>query len=460
MAHTLDRGMPASIDAEKAILGAIFIDERQPNECLLQAINRIKVEDFSLDSHRRIYRAMLAVAEAEKPIDFVTVTEHLGEKKEIEAVGGVVYVTCLTDGLPRYKNIESYCDILVKASAQRQIIHAAQRAVAEAYEQGDPGEITGKLQAEVDSITTREQGKNCVHVSQIGPPLCRQLIADFNERGSTIGLPSGIGRLDCALGGLVRGENICIAGYTGAGKTAFALNVVEKNCPNDVPVTFYSFEVDKETLLIRLACKRLGIPQIKIRNKTISYDDTLRIIAEIQEIQRWPFWIDDRSFLTPRELYASARMQAAKGARLFVTDHLHLFAANCKGHSIREQCNEASATIRAMGKDSRVPVLNLCQLSRPEDKRTPRKPVLYDLKESGNIENDSHSVVMLWCEMTENQDGHLEKTGRDAILLRKNRSGPLIEIAAKFNGELMYWEEESPYVPPTSSYQAYQRSMQ
>lgn len=440
-----DRTMPANIDAEKAILGSILLDSRTPNECLLQATMQLKHGDFSLDSHRRIYKAMLELGEREKPIDFVTVPQQVGD---VASIGGESYITSLTDGLPRLKNIESYCAIVIRASQQRQLIHAAQAATQEALEQSDPGEVTGRLQAHLDSITSREQSRNCVHVSQIGPEMCRRLIAEHDAPGTTIGLPTGIGRLDYALGGLVRGENIVVAGYTGGGKTAFALNIVEHNCPNDIPVTFYSFEMDREALLLRLAAKRRGIPQIKVRTKSISRDELMVLMEEIVEIQRWPLWIDDRTRMTPRELYASARMQAARGARLFVTDHLHIFVDSCAGHTLREQVNTASATIRAMAKDSNVPVLNLCQLSRPEDKRTPQKPTMYHLKESGSLEQDAHNVILLWREKDDDLAENGGYTGNDAIILGKNRSGPTLEIAARYDGPLMAWQERSSYAPP------------
>lgn len=443
----IEKEFPSDSSLEKAILGAILWDGREPNSCLLEATESLKVDDFSLDSHRRIYSVMLELGAKDVPITYQSIHDALKEHKAVETVGGVAYITDLTHGSLPVRTIRHYCDSLIKISAKRKMLYALEVATHQAYEFiSDPGDIAATMQEQFSAIVERQQNKNCAAVSSFADDMCRRMVADFDAGGKQVGLPSGIRRLDAALGGFVRGENVVVAGYTGTGKTAFALNVVEKNCSNDVPSTFYSFEVDRDTLLIRLACKRLEIPQIKIRNKTLAREDLFRIVAEIQEIKRWPLWIDDRSILTPRELYASARMQASRGTRLFVTDHLHLFAQNCKGHTLREQCNEASATIRAMGKDSRVPVLNLCQLSRPEDKRTPSKPTLYDLKESGNIENDSHSVVMLWREMVE-EDNRIRSTGNDAVLLRKNRNGPLLEIAAHFNGELMYWEEESPYLP-------------
>lgn len=448
--YSLDRALPSNPEIERAVIACIVMDQRQPNECLLQASNKLKVSDFSLDSHRRIYQAILELGSKEKPIDFNLLTDVLTANGELEAVGGSQYVTNISDGIPRLKNIEHYCDILIAHSTRRQVIHSCNAAMQSAYDDSDTAELTDRLQVAADGIRNRTHAQTCIHVSQIGPKLCQRLIAEYDSSGSTIGLPTGIGRLDFALGGLVKGENIVVAGYTGGGKTAFALNVVEKNCLNDVRVTYYSFEVDRDTLLIRLAAKRRGIPQIKLRTKTASRDELLEILDEINgEISRWPLYIDDRSKVSPAELYASARIEAARGTRLFVTDHIHIFANNCKGHTIREQVNEASGTIRAMAKDSQVPVLNLCQLSRPEDKRSPQKPTMYHLKESGALEQDAHSVVLLWRERDEDLKQNGGFTGNDAMIIGKNRSGPVLEIAARYHEELMYWKESNPYDPPS-----------
>ena len=436
-------GLPMAIEAERMILAAVFLDRSESQDVLLQAINKLKIIDFGLDSHRRIFGAMIRVADRKKGVDFGAVEDELRSRGELEAIGGSPYVLSLTDASSyiRLRNIGAYCDIVLKAAAQRQLIHAAAVAQESAYGLDEPEEIAGRLQAEIDSVTNRQQSQKCVSVADIGPGLCRKLISDFDKQGATVGLPTGIQRLDRALGGLVEGENIVVAGYTGGGKTAFALNIVEQNCPRDVPVTFYSFELDRDALMTRLAAKRCGIPQIKIRNKAINSGELSAIMAEIQEISRWPLWIDDRSGMSPRELYASARMQAARGARLFVTDYIQLFSSGCPGHTVREQVNLASATIRAMAKDCKVPVLNLSQLSRPGEKASPRKPTIYDLKESGNIEQDAHNVILLWREFEVDAQDRSHPTGKDSIIVGKNRNGPLIEIAAEYEGPLMYWKE-------------------
>jgi replicative DNA helicase len=443
---------PYSEETERTILGAILLDSRQPNECLLQAVDKISAGDFFLDSHRQIFNAFLEICKDEKPLDSEILIEFAVRTGLDKKIGGIDYLTDLGRHSIRLKNIQHYCETLKKYSAQRQLINASEVAIRQAYDLDDPGEISAQLQAHIDSVTSRIQLQNCVHVSQIGPALCRQMIEDFDKGGDTVGLPTGIGRLDRAIGGLAEGENIVIAAYTGGGKTAFALNVVEVNCPRDIPVTVYSFELKRFDLLIRLAAKRCGIPQIRIRNKAISRAELTQLLDEIGEIQRWPLWIDDRSGMTAKEFYASVRMQAARGSRLGVVDYVQLLANNCPGFTVREKVNCASGAVKSAAKDSKMPILNLSQLSRPNEKAAPRKPTIYDLKESGNIEQDAHSVILLYREFLVDDHDQAKPTGNDALILGKNRNGPTLEIAAEYDGPLMHWKEKQSAIPERNFY--------
>lgn len=438
-----NQSLPGNPDVERTILGAICLDNRTPNGCFMQAQQRITLDDFSLDSHKRIFRAMESLAAAKKPIEYTTLCDQLLASKEIESVGGVAYVTSLADQsyAIRLANIENYLEILIRVSSQRKIVLACTSAITQAYESEQPGEILGGLQENIDVITERNQGDACVHVSQLIDPLSEELVRRYEDAKDFIGLPTGIGRLNWALGGLVKGENIVVAGDTGGGKTAFALNVAEINCRKDNPVQFFSFELSKEELVLRLAAKRAGVSQIKLRNtRSMELNDMQLIIAEMQEIRRWPLWIDDSAGIGPREFYARGRMQAAKGSKLFVVDYLQKLAARAPGQTTREQVNTASEAIRSLAKDTAVPVLNLSQLARFEKAAQMRKPTMHDLKESGNIEQDAHVVLLLWRAM-EKQNNKFTYTGEDSLIIGKNRNGPTMEIPVYYEGALMHWRE-------------------
>jgi len=162
--HSLDRGLPASVDAERAILGAVLLD----NSSYPQAAEFLLADDFSLDSHRRIYLRMMELAETGKPVDFVTLTEQLGQHKEIEAVGGVAYVTSLTDGLPRVKNIEQYVRIVKDKALLRGLIHAASSAIQKAYEQDAPAEeIVDAAEAAIFQVAEKRIGQGFLGIPEI-----------------------------------------------------------------------------------------------------------------------------------------------------------------------------------------------------------------------------------------------------------------------------------------------------
>src|SRR5215471_668768 len=162
--YSLERGLPASIEAERAVLGAILLD----NLTYSQASEHLLADDFSLDSHRRIYLRMMELAEASRPIDFVTLTEQLGQHKEIEAVGGVAYVTSLTDGLPRVKNIDHYVKIVKDKALLRQLIHACGTAIQQAYEQEAPAkEIIEAAEAAIFRIADERLGQGFMSIAEI-----------------------------------------------------------------------------------------------------------------------------------------------------------------------------------------------------------------------------------------------------------------------------------------------------
>lgn len=442
---TLDRGMPTKPDAERQILAAIVFDQRNPNSCLMQAQARLMVEDFSLDSNRRIFKAMEELHTTGKAIDYTTLYNRLQDKGEVEAVGAS-YVTNLGDGMPRLQNVDVYIDIVLKASKQRQLIHVNTSAIQRAYELEDPDELAGSIQESLALITQRSQNEVCVPASAIVQALGQRLVQQFDSGARFIGLPTPIGRLNYALGGLVRKENIVIAADTGGGKTSLALNTTELNCKNDKPVHWFSIEMSKEALLLRLAASLTGINYMKIRNTgNLHQNELADVLHALTEIGRWPLWIDDTSDLTTRQMYARGRMQAARGARLLVGDYLQRQKA--PGATLREQVNNASACCAQLAKDGDVPFLNLSQLARFEKTSKDsqlRKPNMHDLKESGNIEQDADSVVLAWREQVRSEGGdRLIYTGNDSLIIGKNRNGPCFEIAVTFDGEVMVWRENN-----------------
>lgn len=436
MTKTADKSTnPVSQELEQSILACILLD--LSGGCFLQASQRITPEDFGLDTHVKIYRAMQAIVDVGKPIDYYTLVARLQDVGELESCG-IGYVTDLssnTAGHIRLKNIDHYLDRLLEYSGRRTIIRAADSAMQRAADGDGVGDVSGELQERLNRITARAQAQTCVPVSAIVQEVATKLVQQNQSKQDFIGLPTGIRRLDRLLSGLVAGEYIVVAADPGGGKTSFALNVTEINCLDDNPVQFFSLEMRRDPLVLRLGSGLTGINHLKFRNGSwMSEDELDRACQAFENIKGWPLWIDDSGGLAPRELYARGRMQVAKGAKLIVVDYLQKIAA--PGDSGYERATLASEAVRQLAKDTAVPVLCISQLSRRKD-RASQKPELFDLRDSGAIEQDAHAVIMLW-RPKENDNF----TGKDALLVRKNRSGPVGEIAAKYESGTMKWTQD------------------
>src|SRR5215813_10486650 len=222
--YRLDRGLPASIDAERAVLGAILLD----NLTYSQASEHLLAEDFSLDSHRRIYLRMMELAEVGRPIDFVTLTEQLGQHKEIEAVGGVAYVTSLTDGLPRVKNIEQYVKIVKDKALLRGQIHAATSAIQKAHEQEAPAEeIIDAAESEIFKVAEQRIGQGFLGIPEIVKQSFGSIDKLYEQGQRRSGLETHFEDFDSMTSGLQKSDLIIIAARPSMGKTAFAINIAE-----------------------------------------------------------------------------------------------------------------------------------------------------------------------------------------------------------------------------------------
>src|SRR5260221_1117528 len=252
--YMLDRGLPASADAERAILGAILLD----NSSYPKAAEHLQADDFSLDSNRRIYLRMMELAENGRAIDFVTLTEQLGQHKEIESVGGVAYVTSLTDGLPRVKNIEQFVKIVKDKALLRGLIHAASTAVQKAYEQDAPAEeIIDAAESAIFKVAEQRIGQGFLGITEIVKQSFGTIDKLYEQGQRITGLETHFEDLDGMTSGLQKSDLVIIAARPSMGKTAFAINIAENAAVGGNKVGgVFSLEMSRESLLLRLLCSQ------------------------------------------------------------------------------------------------------------------------------------------------------------------------------------------------------------
>jgi replicative DNA helicase len=442
MGQTADSILPVNMEAERSILGAILLD----NTCFSQAAAMLKADDFSLDSHRRIYGHMRVLGDSSRPIDFVTLTEELGRNRELEAIGGVAYLTSLTDGLPRVQNIEHYIRIVRDKAILRGIIHAANQAIQAAVEQSESAEeVLATAESAFFHLSDQRLGNDFTSVQEIYQHEIGDLQKLYNLGKDLTGLRTYFDDFDKLTSGLQPSDLIIIAARPSMGKTALAMNMAENAAVlGNRLVGVFSLEMSKKALLMRLLCSQANVDAHKLRSGFVGKEDYQKLWAALGRLSSAPLYIDDTPAISVSEVRAKAQRLKHQHGRLdlIVIDYLQLMAGTPPGggrrHENRNQeVSAISRGLKMVAKDLNVPVIALSQLSRAPEARTgDHRPQLSDLRESGSIEQDADVVAFIfrpeYYERDPEEKARLEEQGSE-IIVAKQRNGPTDVVHLRFN---------------------------
>jgi replicative DNA helicase len=429
LAHTL----PANVEAERSILGAILLDNLAYNE----AAEHLKPEDFSLDSHRRVFTRMVDLAESSRPIDMITLVEELDRRKELEAIGDVGYISGLVDGVPDRPSIEHYIKIVRDKALLRGLIHAANAAIARASDQSDPAEeILNDAEAAIFQLSEKRIGRGFMGIQDIVKESFGSVDA-LLQRGQRItGLATHYADLDEMTSGFQRSDLIIIAARPSMGKTAFAMNIAENASIEDQKVVgMFSLEMSREALLLRLLCSRARVDSHKMRTGSLWRDDMTKVVNAMEQLAHAPIFIDDTPGIALSEMRAKARrLQQSQGKLdLLIVDYLQLMSGGSRRYENRTQeVSAISRGLKALAKELAVPVVALSQLSRaPESRGGDHRPQLSDLRESGSIEQDADVVAFIFREEVYKQDDP-DLQGKAELIIAKQRNGPTGRVNLAF----------------------------
>lgn len=431
--YSLAHSLPANVEAERSILGAILLDNLAYNE----AAEHLRPEDFSLDSHRRIYTRMMDLAESSRPIDMITLVEELDCRKELEAIGDAGYISGLLDGVPDRPSIEHYIKIVRDKALLRGLIHAAHAAIARAAEQGDPAEdILNDAEAAIFQLSEKRIGRGFMGVQEIVKESFGSVDA-LLQRGQRItGLATHYTDLDEITSGLQGSDLIIIAARPSMGKTAFALNIAENAAIEDQKsVGVFSLEMSREALLLRLLCSKAKVDSHRMRTGSLWREDMDKVVRAMEQLAHAPIFIDDTPGIALSEMRAKARRLQQSHGRLdlIIVDYLQLMAGGSRRYENRTQeVSAISRGLKGLAKELKVPLVALSQLSRaPESRGGDHRPQLADLRESGSIEQDADVVAFIFREeVYKPDDPDLE--GRAEIIIAKQRNGPTGRINLAF----------------------------
>ena len=433
--YSIGSSLPANVEAERSILGAILLDNLAYN----QAAEHLRPEDFFLDSHRRIYNRMIDLAESSRPIDMITLVEELDRKKELESVGDVGYVSGLVDGVPDRPSIEHYIRIVRDKALLRGLIHAANSAIARASEQADPAEeILNDAEATIFQLSEKRIGRGFLGIQEIVKESFGS-VDNLLQRGQRItGLATHYDVLDEMTSGLQPSDLVILAARPSMGKTAFAMNIAENAAINDGKIVgIFSLEMSREALLLRMLCSSARVDSHKMRTGSLWREDMDKVVHAMDKLANAPLFIDDTPGISLSEMRAKARrlQQSQERLDLIVVDYLQLMSGG-SGKRYENRTQEVSAIsrgLKALAKELRVPVIALSQLSRAPESRGSgdHRPQLADLRESGAIEQDADLVMFIFREEVYKPDDP-ELEGKAEIIIAKQRNGPTGRVKLAF----------------------------
>jgi replicative DNA helicase len=438
---TLDAGLPANIDAEKVILGAILLD----NSAQAEAAERLEPDDFSLDSHRRIYLRMGELRDSGRAIDIVTLAEELGRYKEVESVGGVAYLASLTEGLPRRPVIEEYIRIVKDKSLHRRLMGICSQAIARAADQSETAlEVLGDVEASLLEVSEKGIVRGLQPLDQIVAESFGSIDNLYKHSREITGLATNFYDLDRLTSGLQKGELIILAARPSMGKTAFAINIAQNSAViHKATVAVFSLEMSKESLLRRMLASQARVDQRKLQTGFLGREDQGKLQHALEQLVEARLFIDDSAGISLAEMRAKSRRlkQTLGGLDLIVVDYLQLMSAtlpSAGGKRFENRTQEVSAIsrgLKALAKEMDVPVIALSQLSRASERRgDDKRPLLSDLRESGSIEQDADVVMFIHREAYYNRDAEMAEAdkAKSEIIIAKQRNGPTDTVHLNF----------------------------
>jgi len=393
---------PQNLEAEASLLGALLLDK----DAIIKVSDSLRPDDFYKESHGLIYQSMLDLFEKHEPIDIITVSNRLDEKKQLSTSGGKAYLAELTSGVPNSSHVISYANTIRKKSTLRKLEQAAADISEFSFsESEDVDKLLDMAEQKLFGISQESLKKNFVSIKDVlGETFTR--IDELHKMGGmgTRGIPTGYTEIDRLLSGFQNSDLIILAARPSIGKTTFALDLLRNIAVKaKVPVGMFSLEMSKEQLVDRLLASEAGVDLWRMRTGRLSDkeedDDFPRIGRAMGVLSEAPIFIDDSPMANIMQIRTKARrLKMEHNLGFLVVDYLQLMDGGGSGQNENrvQEISTISRGLKQIARELDVPVLALSQLSRAVESRSPAIPKLADLRESGSIEQDADIVMFIY----------------------------------------------------------------
>jgi len=430
---------PQSIDSEMAFLGSILMRPESINEIY----EMMKPSFFYSERHRKIYETMIELFSKGTPIDLISMSSRLKEKKILEQTGGKSYLSELVESVPSSANIKHYAEIILKKATFRGLISVAEEISALGYnEEGEMEEAIDQAEKKILSVTSHTNQKTYTELKDTLPEAWERLEKLHNSKDEMRGIPTGFKGLDDKLAGFQKSDLIILAARPSVGKTSLALDIARNVAVNhNVPTAIFSLEMSSQQLIDRMLAAQAQVDSWGLRTGNLKQDsDFDRIRDSLDVLSKAPIFVDDKPGNNIISMRSTARkMKNEKGLGLIIVDYLQLMmpTTNKNNDNMVQQVTEISRSLKSLARELDVPVIALSQLSRAVEQRG-GKPRLSDLRDSGSIEQDADVVMFIHREDRYKDEG--EKTNIAEILIEKHRNGPTGRV------ELFFDDKKSSFV--------------
>lgn len=438
-----DRLPPHNQEAEQAVLGAILIEP----SVLASVSERLKAEDFYRQAHQRLFQVMVDLSEKGMPVDVVTLTAELQDRKLLDEIGGVSYLTELTSVIPTAANVVYYAKIVEEKALLRRLIQTATQIAMNGYSGGEEvDEIIDAAERQILEIGQRQIRGGFVPIRDVLMETYQQIEQLHYNQDGLRGIATGFVDLDRMTSGFQKSDLIIIAARPSMGKTAFALNVAQNVAMRTgETVAIFNLEMSASQLVTRMIAAEGNIDAQVFRTGQLQEEDWEKVTMAMSSLSEAPIFIDDTPGVSVYDIRAKLRrLQSEHGLGLVIIDYLQLISGR-GGDSRQQEISEISRSLKLMARELNVPVISLSQLSRAVEQRQDKRPMLSDLRESGSIEQDADIVAFLYRDDYYNEDS--EKKNIAEVIIGKQRNGPVGKV------ELLFLKNYNKFLSLETKYQ-------
>ena len=425
---------PQNLEAEQSVLGAMLIDR----DAISAVQNLLSADDFYSDKHQQLYQVMVDLHDRSEPVDAITASAELKARDLLEQIGGGPYLAYLMNMVPATTNVEAYALIVEQKAVMRRLQRAARKIQEDAYQADDLDSMLSQAEQAIFAVTQRRISRGYEHVREALMTAFEHIEFLYAHKGQPTGVPTGFKVLDRMTNGLQPSDLIIVAARPSMGKTAFCLNIARNAATEGTTVGFFSLEMSREQLALRLLSAEAAVDQHRLRNGELDDEHWGRLTNGLAKLSNTPIYIDDTPNIQLVELRSRARrLQAEHELGLIIIDYLQLMSLPERRRqqgNRQEEISEISRSLKQLARELRCPIMALSQLSRAVESRQDKRPMLSDLRESGAIEQDADLVAFLYRD--DYYDNDSEKKNVCEVILAKQRNGPVGSVELAFIKEI------------------------